>query len=103
MDRIRPKRDITVRIPSGVLLITAMSLIGLVGLGAAANRYRVPRVVVVGISDVFENYSKKKDRQKELEGQMDVLKTTLSELEKEYEELNTELKTLEEDSPLYIE
>jgi Skp family chaperone for outer membrane proteins len=54
-----------------------------------------PRLAVVDISAIFENYEKKADRQAQLRGDTEALEAKLKELEKKYKELLEELPHLE--------
>ena len=90
----------SVSILSGALCGAAVVLM----LGAKApSGFAPPRVAVVDMSTVFEDYEKKKDSQASLKKKMDAFKNKLKGLEKDYEELKAELRSLDEDSPLYIE
>jgi len=62
--------------------------------GEAVQSFRPPRTAVVDISQVFDSYEKKKDRQAEFESEIKQVKEKLSVLEKQYKDLVAELGNL---------
>jgi len=68
----------------------------LVVVGNEAERlFRPPRVAVVDISAVFEDYGKKKDRQDELQKSTKEVEEKLKDLERRYKDINAEINNLE--------
>lgn len=81
----------------------ALAVLVILSLGFAAGQFSPPRTAVVSISTVFESYEKKKDKQSQLQERMDVLKQKLEDLERDYNQIQAELKQLKQDSPLYMQ
>jgi Skp family chaperone for outer membrane proteins len=75
-------------------LIAGSVVLALVG-SEAERLFRPPRVAVVDVSAVFEDYGKKKERQDELQLATKGVEDKLKELEKRYKELNAEINNLE--------
>lgn len=83
------------------VLVTGALLV-LIG-SQAVQSFWPPRTAVVDISVVFENYDKVKDRQKQLNDQLEDVRGRLREFKTKYEELKSDLEKLEKGSDLYSE
>jgi Skp family chaperone for outer membrane proteins len=79
---------------AGGLIAGSAFLAAVIG-NEAERLFRPPRVAVVDISAVFEDYGKKKDRQDELQKETKTVEDKLKDLEKRYKEINAELGNLE--------
>jgi Skp family chaperone for outer membrane proteins len=75
-------------------IIAGSMVLALVG-NEAERLFRPPRIAVVDVSTVFEDYGKKKDRQSELQASTKEVEDKLKELEKRYKEINAEITNLE--------
>jgi Skp family chaperone for outer membrane proteins len=104
------------RIPASTVLLgpalaVAIGALVLLGgrVGAAADpgqsleprTFKPPRIAVVDISDVFENYSKKKDIESQLEAQIKVEEDKFREKENALKATIEELKNVQEGSEKY--
>ncbi len=73
-------------------LLCAMSFLG----AQVARTFQPPRTAVVDISQVFEGYDKKRDRQEQFQAEIKAAEDKLKDLEKEYKDLISEIGNLEE-------
>lgn len=81
-----------------ILLGSAGCLLGaiLVGKDQIARVFQPPRVAVVDIAQVFELYTKKKDRKDEFDVEVKGLEDKLKSLEARYKQITAEIPSLEE-------
>ncbi|MBI4605876.1 MAG: OmpH family outer membrane protein [Planctomycetes bacterium] len=78
--------------------LCAVSLAGLLLVGAgqgALKAFKPPRTAVVDISEVFEGYHKKRDRQDQFQAAIKGVEDKLKDLEKRYKDLVAELPNIE--------
>ncbi|HVR75234.1 MAG TPA: OmpH family outer membrane protein [Planctomycetota bacterium] len=62
---------------------------------AKPRTFAPPRIAVVDISQVFELYEKKKDRQAQFQSEIKVVEEKLKELEKKYKDVLSDIQNLE--------
>lgn len=86
------------------ILLSAWLVLALVLLGGlwgpslaqqARRLFQPPRLAVVDISEVFELYDKKRDRQAQFQAQINEAETKRKELEKRYKDILEDLKNLQ--------
>lgn len=76
------------------IALLALGAAGLVGFKSAQN-FRPPRMAIVDISEVFENYEKKNARQEVLAAEAKKVETSLKELETRLQTINEEVQLLQ--------